>query len=70
MSELYKATFPAGSKVRVVDEVALEAFARDWHYHHRLQPEQDGVRRDNRNRGSRCRGSSPTAQIHGGVGAQ
>jgi hypothetical protein len=42
MSELYKATFPAGSKVRVVDEVALEAFARDWHYHHRLQPEQMG----------------------------
>jgi hypothetical protein len=42
MSELYKATFPAGSKVRVVDEIALEAFARDWHYHHRLQPEQMG----------------------------
>ncbi len=40
MGELYKPTFPAGTKVRVVDKAALEAFARDWHYHHRLQPEQ------------------------------
>ena len=40
MGELYTATFPAGSKVRVVDKTALEAFARDWRYHHRLQPEQ------------------------------
>ncbi len=40
MGELYKATFPAGSKVRVIPKAALEAFARDWQYHHKLRPEQ------------------------------
>lgn len=40
MSELYKATFPVGSEVKVVSREALEAFARDWKYHHKLQPEQ------------------------------
>ncbi len=42
MGELYKATFPEGSKVRVVSIDALEAFARDWKYHHKIQPEQMG----------------------------
>jgi hypothetical protein len=40
MGELYRATFPAGSKVRVIAKPALEAFARDWKYHHKLGPEQ------------------------------
>lgn len=40
MGELYKATFPEGSKVRVISKTALEAFVRDWKYHHKLQPEQ------------------------------
>lgn len=40
MSEHYKATFPAGSKVRVVSKSALETFMREWKYHHKLQPEQ------------------------------
>lgn len=40
MSELYKATFSKGSKVRVISATALEAFAHDWKYHHKLRPEQ------------------------------
>ena len=40
MGELYKATFPEGSKVRVISSAALESFARDWKYHHKLRPEQ------------------------------
>jgi hypothetical protein len=40
MGELYKATFPAGSKVRVISKPALETFAKDWKYHHKLRPEQ------------------------------
>jgi hypothetical protein len=40
MGELYKATFPEGAKVRVISRVALESFARDWKYHHKLQAEQ------------------------------
>jgi hypothetical protein len=40
MGELYKATFPAGTKVRVISKTALEAFARNWKFHHKLQPEQ------------------------------
>jgi hypothetical protein len=40
MSELYKTTFPVGSKVRVISKSALEAFAHDWKYHHKLQPDQ------------------------------
>jgi len=40
MSEHYKATFPVGSKVHVANKPALEAFARDWHFHHKLQSEQ------------------------------
>jgi hypothetical protein len=38
MEELYKATFPKSSKVRVISSAALEAFAREWKYHHELQP--------------------------------
>jgi hypothetical protein len=40
MAELYKATFPKGSRVRVASRAALETFARDWKYHHKLLPEQ------------------------------
>jgi hypothetical protein len=40
MGELYKATFPEGSKVRVISKPALETFAKDWKYHHKLRPEQ------------------------------
>jgi hypothetical protein len=40
MGEFYKATFPEGSKVRVISMPALEIFARDWKYHHKLQLEQ------------------------------
>jgi hypothetical protein len=40
MSELYKATFPAGSKVRIISRTALDEFALNWCYHHKLQPEQ------------------------------
>lgn len=40
MGELYRATFPPGSKVRVISKPALEVFARDWIYHHKLRPEQ------------------------------
>jgi hypothetical protein len=36
----YKATFPEGSKVRVIPKVALETFAEDWKFHHKLRPEQ------------------------------
>ncbi|MGC2661998.1 MAG: hypothetical protein WA324_28895 [Bryobacteraceae bacterium] len=38
--QLYKATFPVGSKVRIVPQPALDEFARTWKYHHKLQPEQ------------------------------
>jgi hypothetical protein len=40
MSQLYKATFPEGSKVRVISKAALETFRLDWKYHHKLEPEQ------------------------------
>jgi hypothetical protein len=40
MGEVYKATFPKGSKVRVIPKTALESFARNWQYHHKLRPEQ------------------------------
>jgi hypothetical protein len=40
MSEPYKATFPEGSSVRVIPRAALEKFAREWTYHHKLLPEQ------------------------------
>ncbi|MGO8935593.1 MAG: hypothetical protein ACLPLZ_14835 [Terracidiphilus sp.] len=40
MKELYKATFPEGSSVRVISREALEKFAQEWRYHHKLLPEQ------------------------------
>jgi hypothetical protein len=40
LGELYKATFPRGSKVRVVSRTQLDDLARDWKYHHKLRPEQ------------------------------
>lgn len=40
MGVLYKATFPKGSKVRVISRGALEIFARNWNYHHKLEAEQ------------------------------
>jgi hypothetical protein len=42
MADPYEATFPVGSRVRVIPRLALEAFARDWKYHHKLQQEQMG----------------------------
>ena len=36
----YEATFPEGSKVRVVSKIALDAFVQDCKYHHKLRPEQ------------------------------
>jgi hypothetical protein len=38
--ELYKEAFPVGSKVRVVEGIALKNFQATWKYHHALQPEQ------------------------------
>jgi hypothetical protein len=40
MGEIYKAVFPEGSKVRVISRTALETFAQNWKYHHKLRPEQ------------------------------
>jgi hypothetical protein len=40
MGQAYKATFPAESKVRVISSEALEIFAKNWKYHHKLQDEQ------------------------------
>ncbi len=40
MGEIYKAKFPTGSIVRVITKPALEAFAMEWKYHHKLRPEQ------------------------------
>jgi hypothetical protein len=40
LGELYKATFPEGSEVRIIPRPALDDFARQWKYHHKLQPEQ------------------------------
>ena len=40
MGELYEATYPKGSKVRVIPRNALDSFATNWKYHHKLQPEQ------------------------------
>jgi hypothetical protein len=40
MGEPYTAAFPKGVNVRVISRAALESFARDWKYHHKLQTEQ------------------------------
>jgi len=36
----YKEAFPEGTRVRVADRAFLEAFMKEWMYHHKLQPEQ------------------------------
>src|SRR6476620_8250630 len=38
----YKEQFPTGTKVRVVDREVLEAFSKNWQYHHKLEPAQLG----------------------------
>jgi len=40
MNEPYIATFPEGSRVRVISKAALEKFAQGWKFHHKLLPEQ------------------------------
>jgi hypothetical protein len=40
MGQPYKEAFLKGSKVQVISRAALEAFAREWKYHHKLRPEQ------------------------------
>lgn len=40
MKDLYTATFPTGSKVRIADREFLENFLATWKYHHKLLPEQ------------------------------
>jgi hypothetical protein len=40
LGEPYKAAFPKGSKVSVISRTALADFARNWNFHHQLQPEQ------------------------------
>ena len=40
MTDLYTATFRKGSNVRIIAKPALERFAREWQYPHKLQPEQ------------------------------
>lgn len=40
MSGLYQATYPVGSRVRIIGDGELEEFARTWTYHHKLRPEQ------------------------------
>lgn len=42
MNGPYKAKFPEGSRVRVISRAALERFAQDWKYHHKLLPIQMG----------------------------
>jgi hypothetical protein len=36
----YKAEYPAGSQVRILDREPLERFAKEWKYHNPLQKEQ------------------------------
>jgi len=42
MKDLYTATFPPGSKVRIADRQFLENFVATWKFHNRLLPEQVG----------------------------
>ncbi len=37
---MYQQRFPMGSRVRVASHDKLEAFAHDWKFHHKLEPEQ------------------------------
>ena len=36
----YKEEFPAGTRVQITSRQVLEAFARDWKFHHPLESEQ------------------------------
>ena len=36
----YRAEFPAGSRVLIVERPLLENFMREWQFHNPLQPEQ------------------------------
>lgn len=36
----YEALFPMGSRVRVADRETLNAFAREWKFHHKLTAAQ------------------------------
>jgi hypothetical protein len=36
----YDAAFPVGTRVRVADRAALDAFLISWRYHHPIGPEQ------------------------------
>ena len=36
----YTEEFPVGTTVSVVDRINLEAFRRDWHWHHPLEDSQ------------------------------
>lgn len=36
----YNAAFAVGTKIRIRERTALEAFRRDWKYHHPLETEQ------------------------------
>ena len=40
MGEPYQATFPPGSRVRIIPKPALEAFRQNWKYHDKLGSEQ------------------------------
>lgn len=40
MNDPYSATFPEGTTVRVISRAALEKFAHEWKYHHKLLSEQ------------------------------
>lgn len=40
MTHPYEALYPAGTKVRIADRSALEAFAKGWKFHNPLTPEQ------------------------------
>ena len=36
----YEAEYPVGTKVRIASREALERFAREWKWHHPLEPNQ------------------------------
>jgi len=38
--EPYKEEFPAGSRVQIVNRLALEQFLQTWKFHNPLKPEQ------------------------------
>ena len=40
MREPYSEKFLKGSKVRVIARAALDTFAQEWKYHHKLRPDQ------------------------------